>query len=179
MPDLSLYQIIFYLAAFLAVGSALFILLTKNIFYAAISLVLSLLSVAMVYVIARADFIAITQIMIYVGGVLVLLAFGLMISNRKEQVLISGSHNKITSFLLCGSLLFILTKLITKIIEPFSDKKFVEIVHMKDGSLEKIGMSLMTDYVFVFEFAGVLLLLALIAATYISAKSNLNYKNTA
>jgi NADH-quinone oxidoreductase subunit J len=65
--------------------SALALLGTRKVLYAAISLLLILLGISALYVFAGADFLAVTQIIIYVGGILVLLLFGIMLTNRPPQ----------------------------------------------------------------------------------------------
>ena len=75
----------FYGFSALAIGAALTILFTRNVMYAALCLFIALLGVAALYVLAGADFLAITQLLIYVGGVLVLLIFGVMLTHRAER----------------------------------------------------------------------------------------------
>ena len=61
-------------------------MLTRNVLYAAFYLLLTLLGVAGLFVLASADFLAIAQIMIYVGGVLVLVIFGVMLTHKAEPI---------------------------------------------------------------------------------------------
>ena len=171
MPDLTFYQLLFYSFSFVAVLSAGVVLFTKNVFYAALSLVLSLLAIAGIFVFAYADFLAVTQIMVYVGAVLILLAFGLMISKREDNQMDSSSHSVFSALLICTSLFYLLFNLIEESGFVKSTPSLSAASYMKDGSLQKIGMSLLTDYVLAFEFAGLVLLLALIAATYIAARA--------
>ena len=88
-------QIIFFVFAVITVGGALFLLFTKNVFYAAFSLLLTLLGVSGLYVFAGADFLAVSQIMIYVGGILVLMIFGIMLTNNKNTQRQTNQPNKI------------------------------------------------------------------------------------
>ncbi|NJO01957.1 MAG: hypothetical protein HC880_09915 [Bacteroidia bacterium] len=64
--------------------SALLMLLLRNVLYNAFCLLMVFLGVAALYVLAGADFLAITQIVVYVGGVLILLLFGIMLTKRAE-----------------------------------------------------------------------------------------------
>ena len=57
----------------LAAGSAIFIMFTKNILYAALALMATFLSMAVIFIFLGAEFVAITQILVYVGGILILL----------------------------------------------------------------------------------------------------------
>src|SRR6478735_8615817 len=82
---MTLYHIAFALFALTAVLSAGFILFTKNILYAAFGLLATLLSVAGLYVFAAAEFLAVTQVVIYVGGILVLILFGVFMTTRPKD----------------------------------------------------------------------------------------------
>src|SRR6188768_2149670 len=75
-------DLLFYSLEVLAFASALCILFTKNVFYAALLLIICLLSIAGIYIMANAEFLAVTQILIYAGGVLVLIIFGVMLTTR-------------------------------------------------------------------------------------------------
>jgi NADH-quinone oxidoreductase subunit J len=75
-------NIAFFAFIALTMGGAITVLLTRNVLYAAYSLLLALLGVAGLFVFAGADFLAVSQIVIYVGGVLVLVLFGVMLTNK-------------------------------------------------------------------------------------------------
>ena len=79
---MSLAQFIFYFFEALTAAAAIGILFVRNVFYAALLLLVCLLSVAGIYVMAFAEFIAVTQILVYVGGILVLIIFGIMLTSR-------------------------------------------------------------------------------------------------
>jgi len=84
-------ELIFLLFTLLTLGSAVAILLTRNVMYAAFFLLLTLLGVAGLFVLAGADFLAVAQIMIYVGGVLVLIMFGVMLTQNKSAQPVEAS----------------------------------------------------------------------------------------
>src|SRR5690606_10562255 len=87
---------LFYIFALLAVLSGAYMVLTRNLLYAGFSLLVTLLSVAGIYVLLFADFVAVTQLMVYVGGVLVLILFGIMLSSRvHDQSVLSENVNKV------------------------------------------------------------------------------------
>lgn len=164
-------QIIFYIFAAITVLSALVVLFTKNVLYAAFALMLTLLSVAAVYVFAAADFIAVTQLMVYVGGILVLMVFGLMLTNRlSDQAVVSGTHNKFAGYTLGLSLFALLTYAIVKV--NFTALDWIQEAQAGQGSIQStitpLGIRLMSDYVLPFEVIAILLLLALIGAVFIA-----------
>jgi NADH-quinone oxidoreductase subunit J len=166
-------DIIFYFFAALTVVSAGLILFTKNVLYAGFALLCTFLGVAALYVYAGADFLAVTQIMIYIGGILVLILFGIMLTNRVpgQFHLVSENRNFIIG-ILCGLGLLII--LITGIIRA----KFSSLAWIQNSikteiagetTIGKIGENLMTDFVLPFEVAGLILLVALMGAAFIAS----------
>ena len=164
-------QIIFYIFAGLTIASALVVLWTKNVLYAAFSLIITFLGVAAMYVFAGADFIAVAQILIYVGGILVLIIFGVMLTNRLSgQSVITESHNKFTGYLIGLAVFGTLFYAIYKI-------NFAALAIPNDGSgiagestVGLIGVKLMSTYMLPFEIIAVLLLLTLIGAAFIAGR---------
>lgn len=153
-----------YLFSAIAGLSAIYILFTSYILYAAFSLVITLLSVAVLYMLADAHFLAATQIMIYVGGIVVIIIFGVMLTNKLSNAPPrSGSHNKFMAFVVCGGLFALLLMSILQI-------NLKVLGHDINSSIQALGYGLMTDYLLPFELAAVLLLLALIGATIIAGQ---------
>ena len=158
-------DIIVYIIGAIAAISALYILFTDNILYAAFSLVVTLMSVAILYFFAGAEFVGVTQIMIYVGGIIVLMIFGVMLTNEQRNVPPSSSlHNKFMAFILAGGLFSALLYAILKI--NFSSNSWAS-----HSSLKELGIGLMNKYILPFELAAVLLLLVLIGATVIASRN--------
>jgi NADH:ubiquinone oxidoreductase subunit 6 (subunit J) len=77
-----MFDLIFYIFAATTIGGAVVTAFSKNIVYAAFSLLFTFFGIAGLYVMANADFLAVTQLMVYVGGILILLIFGVMLTNR-------------------------------------------------------------------------------------------------
>lgn len=152
--------ILLYTFLILAGGSALGVLLVKNIFYAALLLIACLLSIAGIFILSYAEFLAATQIMIYAGGILVLIIFGLMltakISGKPLQV---ASYNKVAGALVAlvffAMLLFYFSAL------GFNPSVDVQQVN---SPIQTVGILLMTDYALPFEVSGILLLTSLVGA---------------
>jgi len=160
------YDLIFWLFAFISVASAALMVFSKNVIYSAVGLLFAFFGVAGIYVLLAADFLAIVQIMIYVGGILVLLLFGVMLSHKIGGIqLETGTLNKIPAFIVAGGIFIIFFRVINKTVWPLrtTAKEF-------NPTVEKIGTLLMTDYLIPFEIVSVLLLIALIGAAYIARK---------
>ena len=176
-------QLAFYTFSALTLSGALAVLLTRNVLYAAFFLLLTLLGVAGLFVLASADFLAIAQIMIYVGGVLVLVIFGVMLTNKRETSANSQQPNRITSgnrarsgwlvsILVAGGLFIALFALLiranfTLLNQPVGWQ----------STVNTIGKQLMTEYVVPFEIVGILLLAALVGATYLAASHSKPFRH--
>lgn len=165
---MTLASTILYSFASLTLLSALYIALTRNVLYAAIALIITFLGVAGVFMMIGASFVAISQILVYVGGILVLIVFGIMLTNRlKGQKVVTRSYNKFLGILLSGGLFIILFKAIVQ--ANFGAIYWISEAEPQKPALKQFGMRLMTDYVLAFEVIGVLLLLALIGAVKMAA----------
>src|SRR5436190_23176512 len=79
---MSASDILFLIVAVVTVGSAAIVVLSRSLIYSAFSLLFTFFGVAIIYVYLGADFLAATQVLIYVGGILVLLLFGVMLTHR-------------------------------------------------------------------------------------------------
>ena len=79
---MTLGSVVFYLFAAITVGSAAVVVLARSLIYSAFALLFTFFGVAGLYVLLGADFLAATQLLIYVGGILVLLLFGVMLTHK-------------------------------------------------------------------------------------------------
>jgi NADH-quinone oxidoreductase subunit J len=160
--------VLFYVFAVLIVGSALVVVTSKNIMYSAFALLFTFFGVAAVYVLLSSDFVALTQIMVYIGGVLVLIIFGVMLTTKITGVDIKtgivGKSQNIIAIVLClilAAILYYIIKSTTWISGTLETPK---------STIAPIGYSLMTDYLLMFEVASVLLLIALVGAALIARR---------
>ena len=159
-------NLIFWFIAILTIFSGSIVVLSNNLIYSAVSLLFTLLGIAGLYVFLWADFIAITQILIYVGGILVLIIFGIMLTHRITDVTLSQSSNQ--QILGGGIVLVIFLGLSYMILNtPWLQNSAVE----PQETIKQIGNLLMIDYLLPFEVASILLLAALIGAALLSRSS--------
>jgi NADH-quinone oxidoreductase subunit J len=162
-----LTDIAFYIFAALIISSAAMMVFSKNVIYSAVGLLFAFFGVGCVYVLLAADFLAVVQILVYVGGILVLLLFGVMLSHRITSVgLRTESVHLVPAIIVVGGILFILTRVALE--TPWK----VTESHSFEPTSAKIGTLLMTDYLIPFEIASVLLLAALIGAAFIARKES-------
>lgn len=156
-------EIIFYLLAALTVGSAILVAVHPNIVYSAVALLFSFAGVAGLYVYLSADFLAATQVLVYVGGILILIMFAVFLSNRISDVKISNpARFRWQAAFVCLALFGVLSY--TAVRTPFPVKSGLTY----QTTTAEIGELLMTRYLLPFEAASVLLLAALIGAALLS-----------
>ena len=154
-----IYDLIFYLFAALTLVSAFFVVTLRNIVYSAFFLLFTFLGVTGLYVLLAADFIAIVQLVVYVGGILILLLFGVMLTNRITNVQVkSGTFQILPAVIGVGIFTGILVATMT------NTKWRVLESEIPVTTAYNIGTLLLQDYVVVFELLGILLLVALIGA---------------
>src|ERR1700741_4581603 len=117
---MSMVQALFYLMSFIALASALFVAATRNLVRSIFMFFITLFALAGLYVLALADFVAITQIVIYVGGILVLILFAFMLSGRETLGALEQSNNrffsikKLPALLLAGLFFVVLVNILLK-----------------------------------------------------------------
>jgi NAD(P)H-quinone oxidoreductase subunit 6 len=156
-------DLIFYVLAALTVGSAILVATLPNIIYAAVALLFTFGGVAGLYVLLSADFLAATQVLVYVGGILVLIMFAVFLSSRISSVKLSNPvHFRIPAAATCLALFGVLAY--TAVSPAFVPK--AQITYQPTTA--EIGDLLMTRYLLPFEVASVLLLAALIGAALLS-----------
>lgn len=162
---MSLYDIIFYIFAILTLGSALIVVSSRNIIYSAFSLLFTFFGVAGIYVLLNADFLAVVQLIVYVGGILILIIFGVMLTNKITDVQIkSESIQIVPATIAVGIFAGILTAALVK------TDWYTTTPATYDQTIFEIGRQLLTTYVLPFELAGIILLIALIGSVMIARR---------
>jgi NADH-quinone oxidoreductase subunit J len=154
--------IAFWSLAALIVLSAATAAFTRSIVNAAFALFFSLLGVAGIYALLGADFLAVTQVVIYVGGILVLLLFGILLTNRSLEALLQSSRRSAWLAVFIGAaILAIITFVLISATWPLRP------VHGVGGTTAPLGVLLLQKYVIAFEFSSLTLLAALVGASYL------------
>lgn len=157
---MALVDVLFYFFAVVTVVSACIVVFSRNIIYSAFSLLFTFFGVAGLYVFLNADFLAVTQLLVYVGGILVLLLFGVMLTNRVINVEMK------TGTLQTGPAAFIVAIMAGTLCGLFWITDWNVIQHEPElkTTAPTLGEMFMTSYVLPFEVASVVLLVALIGA---------------
>lgn len=159
MADLFL----FLLLGAIAIVSAIQVVAGRNLFHSAMYLGLFLLLIAGFYFLLGADLIGIMQVFVYVGGVIVVLLFGIMLTSQMTNVrLIAAMEQRGFTLLAVGGLVALLVSVVSRASFVISKAKEA------DNSIDLVGKLFMTDYILPFEVISILLLAALIGAVIVA-----------
>jgi NADH:ubiquinone oxidoreductase subunit 6 (subunit J) len=169
IPDLTavLPAAIFGLLSAIAVVAAVYAAFARRIVHAAFGLMGSFFGVAGLYALLGSDFLALAQVIVYVGGILILLVFGVLLTGRaKAQLGLEKPSSPVPGILAGGALLFGLLACLLNTDFQMTGKLAEPATRTTVGA---IGRSLLAEdgYLFPFEFVSVFLLLALVGAAYL------------
>jgi NADH-quinone oxidoreductase subunit J len=161
----SLIEVIFLLLGLVAVGSALLVVTTRNMVHAALWLVVTLGAVAGCYLVLAAEFLAWVQILIYVGAVVVLLLFALMLTKAPTGPQADLNAGRVVPAAAIAALVGGL--LVVTVVAGFRGE-VIDLEAAVVGSAEVTGATIFQQWVLPFEVLSVLLLAALIGAIALS-----------
>lgn len=166
---MSAIALLFYVFEGVAALAALSLLFVRNVFYGALLLMICLLAIAAIYILSFAEVVAVTQVLIYAGGILVVIIFGIMLTSKLAgKPLIVTHANTFLATLGGGALFLLFVYLIRQTALPVPDNSNM----LAEKNVEKVGLSIMTDFVLPFEIAGILLLAALVGAAVLASVLN-------
>ncbi len=149
--------------------SAIWVVVSPNLVHSAVSLLFTLFGIAGLYVFLFADFLAATQVVIYVGGILVLIIFGVMLTNKIDKPVIeSVSSNKIIGVLISSFIFTILSIIVIQTKWPI-----IENSSPGPSTVELIGKLILGKYLLPFELVSILLLAALVGAALLARKKSI------
>jgi NADH-quinone oxidoreductase subunit J len=167
-----LESIVFYTLAAFIIGFGVLVVTTKNPVHCVLFLVANLLCVAMIYVLLAAEFLAVIQILVYAGGIVVLYLFVVMLVNlrRPPDAAIDSRWQARFGFVLAAVLLAEISAIL--VYSAAHPASVVAVVPQAPagGNTETIGMLLFTDYLVPFELASMLLLVAMVGAIVLARK---------
>ena len=158
-------DLLFLSICMLVVVSAFWVIMSPNLVHSAVSLLFTLFGVAGLYIFLYADFMAASQVIIYVGGILVLIIFGVMLTNKiSDQNLSNKSQNRLPAAISCFILLFLQIKAI------LNTNWHTGNMMIRESTVDDLGILLLSKYLLPFEVVSLLLLAALIGAAMLSRK---------
>lgn len=156
---------VFYLLAAITVGSALGVALSNNVVYSAFALMGTLLGVAALFVLLGADFLGAVQLLVYVGGILVLTLFAVMLTHRIAEVHVSNravgrASGAVVTLAVLGWMIHVAR----------TASWVVKAQGAPAPTTYGIGEALLTQFALPFEIASIVLLAVLIGAVVVSRK---------
>ena len=161
-------QFLFFLVAFLAVSSAIYFVFARNPLYAILSLIVTMFSIAGMYILLNAQFLAIIQIIVYAGAIMVLFLYILMMLNlNKEDESKKNNTLKFVGVFTAGLLLIGVLGVFRGVQEQHV---VVENVDKGVGLTKNLGRLLFNEYVLPFELASILILAGIVGAVLIGKK---------
>lgn len=171
---INLSDILFYAIALFAIAGAAGVAFSRNIVYSAFCLLAALGGVAGIYIFISADLVAVVQILVYIGGILVLILFAVMLTNRIGDT--QGSNPTVS--IIPGAAVFSVLLVVVVYVAaatPWGQFKGIGLPQLipnpaLEATTAKVGDSLLTEFLLPFEVASVVLLAALIGAVIIARK---------
>ena len=162
---------LFLIIAALVIASAFWVVFSPNLIHSAVSLLFTLFGTAGLYIFLYADFIAATQVVIYVGGILILIIFGVMLTNRIDTPSIdtpsiaASSKNQfiggVGAFTICALQIGVI----------FNTPWHIGAEQSREATVANIGNLLLNEYLLPFEIVSILLLAALMGAALLSRRT--------
>jgi NADH-quinone oxidoreductase subunit J len=166
---MSVIEIMFWFLSVMALGAAVMVVASKSPVYSILFLILTFFAISGHYILLNAQFLAIVNIIVYAGAIMVLFLFVVMLMNLNAE---SEPHQKNKWVLYIGgisggSLLLVIVAALKK---TLATTQLVQMNNGEVGLIKNLGIKLFTDYVFPFEISSVLFLSAMIGAVVISKK---------
>ena len=171
-------DIVFYALAAILLFAALNVITTRNPVYAALYLVLAFFTAAGIWLLLEAEFLAIALVLVYVGAVMVLFLFVVMMLDINLDKLREGFWNALPIALPVGGLMAVEMVMIVGVRNFGADKVLAPPAHPADYSnTAELGRVLYTDYLLPFELASVVLLVAIVAAIALTLRDRKDSKS--
>jgi NAD(P)H-quinone oxidoreductase subunit 6 len=165
LPRVSAVTVVFYLLGGLAVVCALGVAFSKNILHSAFSLLGTLAGVAGLFFMLGADFVGVVQLLVYVGGILVLILFAVLLTREISDIKISNLSVSLLAGVPAALLILgVVVRLVAK--APFRPTTAAVA-----PTVGRLGDSLLREYLLPFEVASVILLMALVGAMVIARRA--------
>jgi NADH-quinone oxidoreductase subunit J len=171
-------DIVFYTLAAVLLYAAISVITTRNPVYAALYLVLAFFTAAGIWLLLEAEFLAIALVLVYVGAVMVLFLFVVMMLDINLDKLREGFWNALPVALPVGGLMAVEMVMIVGVRNFGVDKVIAPPAHAADYSnTAELGRVLYTDYLLPFELASVVLLVAIVAAIALTLRDRKESKS--
>jgi NADH-quinone oxidoreductase subunit J len=165
-------KIAFIIFAVAAVSGAVSVVVQRQPLYSVLSLVVTLISLAAVYVTLQAQFIAAVQVIVYAGAIMVLFVFVVMLLNVKENV--EPDRHRFLRWLAIPVFIVLVGEIIA-VVNGLKGSRFDNVITSEQtdlGSTTAIGTGLFSSYMLPFEVTSILILMALVGAVVLARREN-------
>lgn len=165
---LEVSPLVFWMVSAVVVGSALAVVLSRNIVHSALFLVVTFVAVAGIYAILGVDYIAAVQILVYAGAIAIILVFGIMLTKRGDM----KDSNLFSKYKYAGFLVSVAFLAVTVYMIALSD--LPAIAGEMGSTVRLVAIDMFGDFVIPFEGAAILLLVAMVGAVMLARGGNKN-----
>jgi NADH-quinone oxidoreductase subunit J len=159
-------EVVFWILAVVMTGAAVRVVTCGNVVHAALYLVGTLMGAAALYILLLAEFVAWVQVLVYVGAIVVLMLFGLMLTRAPIGKVRLDNDQRILAALCAGALFAVSTWIM---VDAFSGQE-ISLTDLGISSSTRIGEVIFSAYVLPFEVVSILLLAALVGAVVIARR---------
>jgi NADH-quinone oxidoreductase subunit J len=165
---MNISEIIFWVLSAMAIGSAIMVISTKSPVHSVLWLIVTFFAISGHYILMNAQFLAIVNIIVYAGAIMVLFLFVVMLMNLNAEA--EPQKNRLLQFagLISGGCLFLV--IVASLIKSADISADVQLGGGEQGLIKNLGRALFNDYVIPFEISSVLFLSAMIGAVVIGKK---------
>lgn len=165
---MNIFTILFYVLSAMAVLSALMVVISKNPVYSVLWLIATFFAISGHYILMNAQFLAIVNIIVYAGAIMVLFLFVIMLMNlNKESEPQKNRWLKIAGAVAGGCLMLVLVAALRNAVDK---EQVATLKYGNIGLIKTLGKELFTNYVVPFEISSVLFLSAMVGAVVIGKK---------
>ena len=174
IADMNAITFLFYSFSSVLIGSSVAVITVNNPVHAALFLILSFFSAAALWILLSAEFLALTLVLVYVGAVMVLFLFVIMMARFDlEHIKKNLFSNLAVAIPVAVVLIF---EMVAVIVFGFSDSSSTNVPIMYSNNTYQIGLRLYTEFFLAFQVAAIILLLAMIAAIAITLRKRKDVK---
>jgi len=161
-------QILFFIVAFLAIASAVYFVFAKNPMYAILSLIVTMFSIAGMYILLNAQFLGIVQIIVYTGAIMVLFLYILMMLNLNKED--ESKKESLPKFIGIVSVCILFVGMLGAYRGLSGKTTVADNIDHSVGLTKNLGRLLFNEYVLPFELASILILAGIVGAVLIGKK---------
>lgn len=165
---MDLQQITFWFLSLLAVGSALMVVISRNPVHSILYLIVTFIAITGHYIMLNAQFLAIVNLIVYAGAIMVLFLFVVMLMNLNKKSEPQKNLWMLVAGIMAGG--FLLLVVVMAVRDTGTTKHAIDIAGGEIGLIKNLGQRLFTDYVIPFEISSILFLSAMVGAVLLSRK---------